>query len=63
MTIWSIDTPSSRDWMRSVCGPGVAKKIGAASDPYELSVHPHPETPAPDLSSRITDAAVVDPMR
>src|SRR3954471_5257576 len=50
--------------MRIVCEPPVKYMSGpSALTPYPLSCHPHPDTPHPEQSSRITVAAWVVPSR
>jgi hypothetical protein len=63
--IWSIDRPSSRTWMRTVCVPVATNRTSGpiTPTPQPLSCHPHPESPQPLQSSRFTSALLVVPVR
>src|SRR5688500_17303586 len=64
-TIWSIERPSSRTWIRIVCVPDVANRINGPSTPtpQPLSCQPHPDNPQPEQSSRFISVALVLPIR
>src|SRR5689334_10121732 len=64
-TIWSIENPSSRVWIRMVCAPVVWKEMVGPSTPMPQpsSCQPQPEIPQPEQSSRFTSSALEVPMR
>jgi hypothetical protein len=64
-TIWSIDSPSSRTWIRIVWVPLCAKRTTGPRTPLPqpLSCHPHPDNPHPPHASRFTSVADVVPIR
>ena len=62
-TIWSIDIPSSRVWIRIVSNPLFPNRIVAPSPaPVPLSCHPHPDRPQPVQILSDTMAASVVPI-
>src|SRR4051812_15942498 len=64
-TIWSIDRPSSRVWIRIRCQPPAGNRIRpplTLRAPHPSSSHPHSDTPQPEHSSRLNGSAEVVPI-
>src|SRR5262249_41027951 len=61
---WPMLKPSSRCWMRIVCGPDVAKvTFGPSPPPYWLSRQPQLCSPQPEHGSRLTNVPSVVAIR